>query len=295
MKQPIIKILTRYTLYATRFFLIIAAIFFYTINQTMAIDPPHSTVQSVQCNSCHSAHKASGTSLTNNASNANLCFSCHNVAGLASSKTLTASMQATPGTEGTSHRWDGMMPSVDSPDNVYGLRPSASLTNFKTQLTSFGNVVTCSVCHMAHGQAKTSWDPNAPAYTGAGTGSGRHFQRISNDINQMCEDCHYYRKAGTTGTNVRIYDGNKKSHPVVKIFTSGAGRDVSDSTQFNDAPLEPDYAGWVAQTGARYHINGGSDNNVTNNIVVDSSKQTRCLSCHGIHYTDSSAGTIDGP
>jgi predicted CXXCH cytochrome family protein len=123
----------------------------------------------------------------------------------------------------------------------------------------------------------------------------RHFQRVNNDITQMCEDCHYYRRAGTTGTDVRTYDGNKKSHPVFKIFTNDAGRNVTDSTQFNDAPLEPASAGWAVQTGARYQIDGGSDTNLTNNIVVDSSKQIRCLSCHGIHYTDSDSGTEDIP
>lgn len=147
-----------------------------------------------------------------------------------------------------------------------------------------------------------------PAATATGDGYeiiGRHFQRRSANlnagvdaVNDMCEDCHYYRKAGTTGTNVRVYDGNKKSHPVVKIFSNAQGEERSaglDGTQFNTAPLEPASANWEEQGGARYHINGGSDKNETNNIVVDSSKQIRCLSCHGIHYTDSSSGTVDEP
>lgn len=314
MKQPIIKILTRYTLYAARFFLIIAAIILCTKSPTIAADPPHSSANSVYCNSCHSVHKAAGTSLTSDASNANLCQSCHN--GTVA-KPLNDSMLAIPGTSGTSHRWDAAMPAGDSPDNQYGLIPTANLTSaaLKGRLTTYGKV-TCSVCHNQHGQADTPWDPNALAYNGQGTGSGRHFQRISDDLNQMCEDCHYYRTAATTGTNVTIYDGNKKSHPVVKIFSNDQGETPSpglDTTQFNTSPREPASASWVPQTGTRYHLNGACsllqysdeascianggtwtpDTNTTNNIVVDSSKKTRCLSCHGIHYTDSSSGTID--
>ncbi len=273
-----------------------AAVFMYMNNLAVAADPPHSSANSVKCESCHSVHKAAGSSLTNNASNANLCLSCHTSGGSATLKKLSAAMQATPGASGTSHRWDVAMPSLDSPNNAYGLRPTANLTSavLKAKLTAFSNVITCSVCHNQHGQANAPWDPNAPSYAGAGTGSGRHFQRITDDLNNMCEDCHYYR---VVTTSVRTYTGNKLSHPVVKVFTNAQLETptVTDSTQFNAAPLEPASANWAQQTGARYHLNGGTDTNVTNNMVVDANKQTRCMSCHGIHYTDSSSGTIDQP
>jgi len=121
---------------------------------------------------------------------------------------------------------------------------------------------------------------------------GRHSQRIANNTNQMCEDCHYYRSAAWT-TNVRTYTGYYQSHPVGKIFTNDTGRDVSDSTQFNDIPLEPSAAGWTTQSGSRYEID--IDGNATNNIILDSSKKTLCMSCHGIHYTDSDSSTLDRP
>lgn len=276
--------------------IITAASVLYIKSQSIAADPPHSSAQAIYCNSCHSVHNASGTSLTSEASNANLCLSCHTSGGVANNKRLNTAMQAIPKVSGTSHRWDAAMPLIDSPNNQYGLRWATSLTTLiKPKLNTFGSIIPCSVCHNQHSQANTPWDAFAPGWTTVGTGSGRNFQRISNDMNQICEDCHYYRAPATSGTDVRTWDGNKKSHPVKKIFTNDIGRNVWDTTQFNNVPLEPASANWAWQSGGRYHLNGGSDNNVTNNIVVDSSKQIRCLSCHGIHYSDSSSGTIDGP
>ena len=258
-----------------------------------AVDVPHSTTDGVKCNSCHTLHAAPGSSLTNDASNANLCISCHTALGAASSKPLAGVMQANVGARtGNSHRWDAAMPAVSNPGNAYGLRAAADLSDatLRLKLTQFSNAITCSVCHNQHSQTLEPWDPSAPA-----TGYGRHFMRITNDLNNLCEDCHYYRTPASGQTDVRTWDGNKKSHPVVKIFTNDAGRDVTDTTQFNNAPLEPSAASWAAQTGARYHLSGGTDGNPTNNMVVDSGKRIRCLSCHGMHYTDSNSTTVDQP
>jgi len=118
--------------------------------------------------------------------------------------------------------------------------------------------------------------------------------RMANDLNQLCEDCHYYRTAGVY-TDVKTYDGTKKSHPVVKDLQT----DVADPLLFvGAAPVEANCAGGScpAQTGApRYHLNGTGDTNLTNNIVLDSNGKMRCLSCHGMHYTDSDSSTVDQP
>ncbi len=79
--------------------------------------------------------------------------------------------------------------------------------------------IMCSTCHDQHSQANQPFDPDSPTYGGSGTGTiciggsndglacamddgtdcpggeckGRHFQRIDNDTNQMCEDCHAAR------------------------------------------------------------------------------------------------------
>ncbi len=290
------------------------------IGVAIAIDPPHDTTTSTNCNSCHSLHNALGASLTKEAENYNLCLGCHSSSGSASGKPFQSSDQAISGTSGTSHRWDSAMPLTDNPNNPYGLRSVNSLTNtaLKSRLAIYGTCsnpsytnkttceqnggtwtakVVCSVCHNQHSQSAATWDPNSPSYGGTGTGSGRHYQRSANDLNQLCEDCHYYRSSSHAGTDVRIWDGSKKSHPVAKIFTSANGetRDVTKPEQYHTAPLEPQAAGWAAQTGTRYHLNGGTDTNPTNNIVVGSDGRVRCLSCHGVHYTDSDSSTIDQP
>lgn len=286
----------------------------------LAIDPPHDASTNTNCQNCHSLHNAVGPGLTKEAENFNLCMSCHKSAGSAAAKPFQSSDQAIPGTSGTSHRWDGAMPATDNPNNPYGLRSVNSLTNaaLKAKLGVFGSCsnpsyinkttcesnggtwtakVVCSVCHNIHSQSAATWDPNAPAYGGSGTGSGRHLQRSANDLNQLCEDCHYYRSPSQAGSDVRTWDGNKKSHPIAKIFTNANGetRDVTKPQQYNTSPLEPQAASWSAQTGARYHLNGGTDTNPTNNIVVGTDGRIRCLSCHGIHYTDSDSTTVDQP
>lgn len=131
-------------------------------------------------------------------------------------------------------------------------------------------------------------------------GRENHFLRMENDANEICVECHYYRREGSSGTDVRNWnDGVKKSHPVNKNLTT----DV-DESQFVPEPLEP-ISVWdttsatgaiFLQTGApRYAGNGGWDTNSTNNIVLDSSGKVRCMSCHGMHYIDSDSSTPDVP
>ena len=52
-------------------------------------------------------HGSLGSSLTSSALNATLCQSCHVSTGIAAAKLLVNSMQAVPGTGGTSHSWSG--------------------------------------------------------------------------------------------------------------------------------------------------------------------------------------------
>lgn len=115
----------------------------------------------------------------------------------------------------------------------------------------------------------------------------RQFLRVTNANSEMCDDCHYYRTSTSGQTNVRTWTGKKLSHPVNITLTSG--------TSYNTAPLEPASANWVAQTGARYAQDGGTDNNLTNNMVFDANSKIRCLTCHNVHYADSDASTTDGP
>jgi predicted CXXCH cytochrome family protein len=290
------------------------------VSVAIAIDPPHETSTNTNCKDCHTLHNARGVGLTREAENYNLCKSCHKMGGSAFKKPFKASDQAIPGETGTSHKWTGTMPLTDNPNNPFGLRSVNSLSSsaLKQRLGIFGTCsnsqyrnktdcetnggvwtarVVCSVCHSVHFQSANPWDPFAPSYDGSGTGAGRHFLRDSNDLNQLCEDCHYYRTPQSGQTNVRQWDGKKKSHPIIKTFTNANGetRDVAKPQQFHTAPLEPEASNWAPQSGARYHLNGGSDANLTNNIVVDKDGKIRCLSCHGVHFTDSNSNTIDKP
>ena len=68
-----------------------------------------------------------------------------------------------------------------------------------------GGKAVCSTCHDQHSQEMTPADPAAPPYGGFGTGSGRHFQRVDNDLNQMCHVCHDARNVTSSSLG---------SHPV---------------------------------------------------------------------------------
>jgi len=70
--------------------------------------------------------------------------------------------------------------------------------------------VVCTVCHNQHRQDYQPFDATAPPFNGPGTGwlatgNGRHYQRMPNDVNQMCTTCHAVRNVTSSA------DG---SHPV---------------------------------------------------------------------------------
>ncbi len=113
--------------------------------------------------------------------------------------------------------------------------------------------------------------------------SNRHFMRGINTASQLCLDCHYYRNQ----TDVTTFTGTPLSHPIKKALTA-----AKDPTQFFDIPHEPESAGFVPQTGTRGELNGGTDTNLKNNIVLASDLGILCLSCHEMHYTGSSDGFL---
>jgi|GEM_PF-1258169 len=80
----------------------------------------------------------------------------------------------------------------------------------------FDGKITCSACHNQHLQTATPFDSTAPAYGGPGTGANRHFQRVNNDTDQMCKDCHSVRNVGTLSGQT----GNL-SHPVGVTIPAG--------------------------------------------------------------------------
>ncbi|HEY3359613.1 MAG TPA: fibronectin type III domain-containing protein, partial [Polyangia bacterium] len=179
-----------------------------------ALDPPHDPATlGTSCPACHTMHRGMGLSLTSVAGNANLCMSCHTGTGVASALPFASGDQAVPGTSGSSHRWDAVA------DNA-ARGASAPLAPEMASRLEQGKV-TCSACHDQHSQRLAPFDPAAPAAPGA---AGRHFQRVANDGQAMCVDCHAVRH---TSASVRTYTGQPLTHPVdVPLPGAGAFRAV---------------------------------------------------------------------
>lgn len=97
------------------------------------------------------------------------------------------------------------------------------------------------------------------------------FLRMDNSADALCLDCHRAREM----TSVRTYTGNPLSHPV--------GMALPATSTFHNPPLDVD---GNAQP---------SDGNTTNDFKLLAGDVVSCTSCHGIHYTDSNSGTVDGP
>lgn len=132
-----------------------------------------------------------------------------------------------------------MLPHKNAPKDL----PDVDGSAYIFQGSTYGKA-SCSTCHNQHYQSKKSFDPLSPAYTGSGTGEGRHFQRIDNEQNQLCLDCHSARNIGNDfaepNTNpdddVRTYSGTTKSHPVGVDFPSIKSQHVG---LMHSAPKEP--------------------------------------------------------
>ena len=84
----------------------------------------------------------------------------------------------------------------------------------------------CSTCHNQHSQLEPPFDPAAPTYGGAGTGEGRHFQRLANDAEAMCLECHGARNVtsaalGSHAVGVAVPSGSGFTPPTQLPLTSG--------------------------------------------------------------------------
>jgi predicted CXXCH cytochrome family protein len=236
-----------------------------TVTIALALDPPHYTSHGISCGyslsdvGCHKAHNALGYAITNASGNANLCMQCHSSTPAwvdASKYPFSNSDQATPGTGGTSHRWDA---------NAINTTYQTSLPTSPDMYRRLDNgKLMCSTCHNQHSQSKASFDPASPAYGGYGTGEGRHYQRIDNNTNQMCLDCHTARNM----TDVTTYTGSELSHPV--------GISLPSTTLFHNPPKD---IGGSDQTG----YSGTGDINAGGTSLTDSTKSWSNNSLVGLY------------
>ena len=96
------------------------------------------------------------------------------------------------------------------------------------------------------------------------------FLRLDNSADALCLDCHAPRDMAS----VRTYTGNSLSHPV--------GVTLPATATYHNPPLDTDGNPQP------------SDGNTTNDFQLNGGV-VRCTSCHGVHYTDSNSGTVDGP
>lgn len=189
-------------------------------NPGLALGPPHDSSRGIDCFDCHKMHNAPGGNLTASLGNATLCQSCHKSGGLADPLVLLNVDQAVPGTSGKHHRWD-----ANAVNTTYQTATPLD-SSMATRLDS-GKIM-CSTCHNQHSQDKKPMDPKAfPNGTFTAGVYGNHFQRIDNQTNQMCKDCHRARDI----QSVRTYTGNKLSHPVGVMVSS-------DNTPMHSVPYD---------------------------------------------------------
>lgn len=133
--------------------------------------------------------------------------------------------------------------------------------------------VVCSVCHDQHSQENQPFDPTAPAFLGAGTGEGRHFQRQHNDLNQMCVVCHKARN---------VTSSSQGSHPVGVTIPGGEFQTPMALPLDNNSRV-------VCMTchSPHYTDSGGANGGSGDGYLLNQSMGDLCLSCHTLGDTGS--------
>lgn len=237
------------------------------------------------CNNCHKAGQST-TSLGGD----NVCLQCHKDShagtvfvdgetyqpnGVFSTNDASDAMGeatkvlGTAPTEQTSHYWA-------SPKDVVpaagALAPSAGL--YRSRYGISNGKVTCTRCHDPHLQ-KDEVNSEAPS---------NKLLRLS-DPNGMCLDCHrpwnVSNVAGTRGLS---------THPLVKdypAFAAANAEKYKPVTGYNAVTL-------VLPT----NVGSGTVRMVYNSVSAagagSGTLNVSCASCHGVHFTDSDAATVDG-
>ena len=133
--------------------------------------------------------------------------------------------------------------------------------------------VVCSTCHNQHSQEMQPADTAAPAYSGDGTGEGRHYQRVDNDTHQMCLVCH---------SNRDVTSSDDGSHPV--------GVTIPATSDFTSPGTLPLWSGEVYCMSCHYpHFSdsGGANGGAGDGYILRDGIGDLCQECHALADTTS--------
>lgn len=147
-------------------------------------------------------------------------------------------------------------------------------TNTQVLLRLDGGLLTCSACHDVHYQGRAPFDTNAPAYGGGSLGDGRHYMRITNDTEQLCNDCHAARV---------VTNASYGSHPVGIAVTTGLF--YRTATRL---PLEKNTLKVRCLTCHAIHFAPANDGDLlrlTNSVTL-------CVDCHRLADTNTPAAHL---
>lgn len=155
-----------------------------------------------------------------------------------------------------------MFPDTGAPNDISDVDP----TGYVYPGSTYGKAV-CSTCHNQHFQTNMSNDPFSPSYDPTvpfSNGAGRHYQRIPNETNELCLDCHSARNISPTGsiTNVETWQSEttKLSHPVGVVYGTGTGDNIPI---MHSVPKEPDGADQSNKTTSGKATSAGTTTTMT--------------------------------
>jgi predicted CXXCH cytochrome family protein len=135
------------------------------------------------------------------------------------------------------------------------------------------NLIMCSTCHDEHSQTNAPFDSAAPAYAGTNTGAGRHFQRVNNNTEQMCQECHVNRD---------VTNAVAGSHPVGVALTNYTNSVFYKFT--TNLPLEKVTGKVRCETCHDMHFAAATDGS-----LARMTNSTLCVQCHTLANTTTPA------
>lgn len=194
-----------------------------------AVDAPHTS----SCITCHNSTAPADSNLFNGT-----CLKCHSATGSSVYKFSDADQG------NTSHRWGG---SVVNP----GAGAQSPSVGAMVQVQGYtGSQLSCANCHNPH------LDTN------------KRFQRIANNADQMCLDCHRSRAATTAATG---------THPVFVGYSAAVK--ASPANFVGMTPVNANPANPTSDLGSRFSADG----------------KILCSTCHRVHSADSrSSNYVNG-